>query len=88
MKRLSYPLPREQGYDLFEKTRKRSANGQEDEQTVDDIVSGEDQLADDLFRCESSLWATNRYEDEQSLGFKRSGVWPPEPLDEPPIPNN
>ena len=85
---MSYPLPREQAYELFEETRRRTANGPEDEQTVDAIVSGQDLLADDLHICKSLKWATDRYEDEQSLGFKRSGAWPPEPLNEPPIPNN
>ena len=88
MKRLSYPLPREQAYDLFEETRERSANGAEDEQTVDAIVSGKDLLADDLHTCKSLMWATKRYEDEQSLGYKRCGFGPPEQLSEPPVPNN
>lgn len=88
MKRLSYPLPKEQAYDLFERTRERSVGGPVDERTVDDIVNGKDQLANDLFRCDGSLWATNRYEDEQSLGFRRSGYGPPQPPNEPPIPNN
>ncbi len=85
---MSYPLPRDQGYDLFEKTRWRPANGAEDEQAVDAIVSGQDQLADDLHQCNVLMWATNRYEDEQSLGFKRSGPFPPEPLRDPPVPDN
>ncbi len=85
---MSYPLPREQAYELFEETRDRPANGPEDEQTVDAIVSGQDLLADDLHICKSLKWATDRYEDEQSLGFKRSGYGPPKPLDEPPISNN
>ena len=88
MKRLSYPLPRDQGYDLFEKTRRRPANGAGDEQTVDAIASGQDPLAADLHKCNVLMWATNRYEYEQSLGFKRSGFGPAEPLSDPPIPNN
>ena len=63
-------------------------NGVEDEQTVDAIEGGQDPLACDLHLCDSLMWATDRYKDEQSLGYKRSGLGPPEPLNEPPIPNN